>query len=213
MSPAGGVGSGAVTLTAALNTGGRRTATATIAGQVVSVSQGPSGPSDLRVTRVAGNQVTLRWSWEGGSTAGFVVAGGIASGQTLATLPTGSATPTFTFTAPTGSFFVRVHTVEDAAMQRPSNEVPLVVNVPTAPSAPANLLATVSDSRLDLTWTNTFGGGAPTGVTLQVSGAAMAAFPLGLADSVLVRRRAAGHVRPCRGGQQRRRNRPGRRTP
>lgn len=182
VSQTGGVGSGSVTLTATLNTGGLRTATATIAGQVVAVSQASGAPSDLRVTRVAGNQVTLQWSWEGGPTAGFVVAGGIASGQTLATLPTGSASPIFTFTAPTGRFFVRVHTTEDAAMQRPSNEVPLVVNVPAVPSAPANLLGTVDGNRLDLAWTNTYGGGAPAGVVLQVTGAVDATFPLGLAE-------------------------------
>jgi hypothetical protein len=110
------------------------------------------------------------------------VAGGAQPGQTFATLPTGSASPIFTFTAPTGAFFVRVHAAEDAAFARPSNEVPLVVNLPLAPSPPVNLLGTVSGSHLDLAWTNTFGGGAPTGVTLRVTGAATTALPLGLTE-------------------------------
>jgi hypothetical protein len=57
---------------------------------------------------------------------------------------------------------VRVHEAEDTAFERPSNEVPLVVNLPVAPSPPAHLLATISGNRLDRAWTNTFRGGAPT---------------------------------------------------
>jgi hypothetical protein len=182
VSAAGGIGSGGVTVTAAANPGGTRTATVTIAGHTVSVSQGQASPFDLRVTHVAGNLVTLRWSWSGPTTAGFVVAGGVQPGQTLATLPAGSASPIFTFTAPTGAFFVRVHAADDTAFVRPSNEVPLVVNLPVAPSPPVNLLGTVSGNRLDLAWTNTFGGGAPTAVTLQVTGAATAALPLALTE-------------------------------
>jgi hypothetical protein len=179
VSPSSGAGSGTVTLTAAANAGETRTAAATIAGHTVTVSQGRDIPSDLRVTRVDGNLVTLRWSWSGPATSGFVVAGGLHPGQTLATLPTGSDYPIYTFIAPTGSFFVRVHAAEDTAFERPSNEVPLIVNVPVAPSAPANLLGTISGNRVDLAWTNTFGGGAPAGVTLQVSGSVTTAFPLG----------------------------------
>jgi hypothetical protein len=36
-----------------------------------------------------------------------------------------------------------VHAADDTAFERPSNEVPLVVNVPAPPSAPSNLLATI----------------------------------------------------------------------
>jgi hypothetical protein len=139
-------------------------------------------PFDLRVVRVDGNLVTLRWSWNGPPVPGFVVAGGMQRGQTLATLPTGSGSPIYTFTAPTGSFFVRVHAADDAALERPSNEVPLVVNLPVTPSPPANLLATIDGNRVDLAWTNTFGGGPPAGVTLQVTGAVTGSFPLGLTE-------------------------------
>lgn len=180
--PATGVGSTAVTLTAAANSGATRTATMTIAGQTVSVTQGTSGPSGLRVTRVDGSQVTMQWAYDGPATAGFVLAAGLGSGQTVVAVPTGSASPIVTLAAPPGRFYVRVHLAEDVTRQSPSNEVVLVVGVPEAPSAPSGLLGTSAGSRLDLTWTNTFEGGAPAGVTLLVSGAVSAALPLGLTD-------------------------------
>ena len=57
------------------------------------------------------------------------------------------------------------------------------VNVPVAPSAPANLLGLVDSTTLTLAWTNTYLGGAPTNVALIVSGALNGAAPLGLTDS------------------------------
>jgi hypothetical protein len=79
---------------------------------------------------------------------------------------------------------VRVYAADDTAFERPSNEVPLIVSLPIRPSAPANLLATVSGNRVDLAWTNTFTGGAPTGLVLNVSGAVNTSLPIAVAESV-----------------------------
>ena len=48
---------------------------------------------------------------DGPAPTGYVIEGGIAPGEVLASIPTGSAYPIYTFTAPTGSFYVRVYTL------------------------------------------------------------------------------------------------------
>ncbi len=119
-------------------------------------------PTGLRVSSVVGNIVTLSWTPPGfGPTpTGYVLEGGVSPGSVLASLPLGP-TPSLTFGAPNGSFFVRIHTLAGADRSAASNEVP----------------------SLTLAWRNTFGGGAPTGLVLDVSGALAASLPLGLADS------------------------------
>lgn len=166
----------------AVNNGGPgNVATVTIA---VAGPTTPLPPSDLVTRSVRGNTVELRWltPTRGPAPTGFVLEGGVAPGQVLASIPTGSLSPTFTFTAPSGSFYVRVHALNGAFKSVASNEVLVHVNVPVAPSAPANLLGLVNGSTLALAWTNTYAGGAPTSVTLNVSGAVSASLPLGLTD-------------------------------
>lgn len=137
-------------------------------------------PAGLYVSSVVGHTVTLRWvpHAAGPPPSGFVLQGGIRPGEELVSMPTGSAYPIFTFTAPGGSFHARVRAVAGGAVSPPSNEVRLHVNVPVAPSAPADLTGMVNGSTVALSWRNTFGGGAPTGFLLDVSGALTATLPL-----------------------------------
>ena len=100
----------------------------------------------------------------------------------LASIPTGSQSPIFTFVAPTGSFHVRMHGQLAADRSPASNEVPLHVNVPVPPSAPANLLGLVNGSTLDLAWKNTFGGGPASGLIVDVTGSVNTSLPLGLTE-------------------------------
>ena len=72
---------------------------------------------------------------------------------------------------PSGSFCARVHTVSNAGLSDPSNEVLFHVGVPVAPSTPADLVGVVASSRVALAWRNTFTGGAPSSLVLDVSGA------------------------------------------
>lgn len=140
----------------------------------------PPPPSGLHVASIVGRLVTLRWTppLTGGLPAGYVLEGGISPGQVLASFSTGSSYPIYTFTAPTGSFFIRIRAVYGATPGPVSNEVALHVNVPVVPSTPTNLLGLVNGSTLDLTWKSTFGGGAPTGMMLDVSGAANVSLPV-----------------------------------
>lgn len=98
--------------------------------------------------------------------------GGLVPGQVLVSLPvSGALTTTLTFTAPTGVFYLRVHAVAGTIRSGPSNEIKIHVTVPVAPSAPTGLLGLAHGSSLALAWPNTFEGGSPTGVVLDVTGA------------------------------------------
>jgi hypothetical protein len=128
------------------------------------------------VSSVVGNTVTVSWSLPSGgvSPTGYILEGGVTPGSVLASLATGSTATTYTFTAPTGSYYIRLYSVASGVRSSASNEVLLLVGVaapPSAPSAPSNLTATVSGSSLALSWVNTSAGGAPTGINLDVTGA------------------------------------------
>ncbi len=137
----------------------------------------------LKVTSVVGNTVSISWTPPafGLTPTGYVLEGGLSPGSVLASLPLGPA-PLVTFTAPSGSFFIRIHTLAGASRSSASNEVPLHVTTAVAPSAPANLLGAVDGSSLTLAWANTYGGGAPTGAIVDVTGAVAVSLPLGLVD-------------------------------
>lgn len=144
-------------------------------------------PTGLRVTSIVGNLVTFRWNAPlvGPGPTTYVIEGGTTPGGVLAGVPTGSTAPIATLPLPAGSFYIRVHTVAGASKSVASNEVLVLVNpqVPTPPSAPVTLLGTVATSRLGLTWHNTFNGGAPTGIVLDVTGPVSASVPLPLTNS------------------------------
>ncbi len=145
----------------------------------------PDPPTDLVVASVTGNTVTLAWKAPAsGTPTGYVLEGGLSPGSVLASIPTGSTATTFTSNAPSGVFFVRVHAMSGNLRSAASNEIQLVVNTPLPPSAPAALLGMVNGSKLALSWTNTFQGGAPTALQLNVTGAQAATIPLAMSDTM-----------------------------
>jgi hypothetical protein len=150
----------------------------------VGTPAGPLPPSALQVVNVAGSTVTMRWTPPqiGPAPTAYLIEGGSTPGSVEASI-VAPATPVFTFTAPTGSFFVRARSIAGGEQSAPSNEVPLFVNVPVVPSAPQSLLALVNDTTVALSWHNTFGGGAPVNLVLDVSGALTTSIPLGVTDS------------------------------
>ncbi|MCC7124471.1 MAG: M36 family metallopeptidase [Acidobacteria bacterium] len=156
-------------------------------GFVSLVTSGPptiQAPYNLRVDNVSGTTVTLRWDQPsiGPAATAFVLEGGISPGEVLASIPTGHLGSTFTFAAPVGSFYIRMHAMQGATKSPASNEVRLHVAVPVAPSAPANLLGTALGSNLALAWKNTFLGGAPTGLVLDVTGSLTTSIPIGVSE-------------------------------
>jgi choice-of-anchor C domain-containing protein len=155
---------------------------------VVVVSQPPSAqpPTDLYAYAILGNLVTLRWTPPvlGPAPTGYVLEGGVTPGQVLASIPTGSPYPIYSFIAPTGSFYVRVHAATAAGRSAASNEIRIHVNVPVAPSPPSGLVGLVNGSTLDLAWRNTYAGGAASALMLDVTGSFTGSFTLGLTDHV-----------------------------
>ncbi len=151
------------------------------------LSLAPSLPSNLRVNSVIGNLVQLRWDPPVGvAPPQYIVEGGITPGVPLASFGTGSGAPIFTFAAPSGVFWVRVRAGEVGGQSLPTAAVPLIVGVPVAPSAPAHFTATVAGSALNVSWRNTFGGGAPDTVVVDVTGSAAGTLPLGTSGAVNV---------------------------
>jgi probable HAF family extracellular repeat protein len=144
-------------------------------------------PTDLYAYSIIGNIVTLRWNppVSGPRPTGYTVEGGVSPGEVLAVIPTGSAYPIYTFTAPTGSFYVRVHSLAGADKSAASREIRLHVRVPIPPSAPASLTSMVDGSAVNLAWRNTFAGGAAETVYLEAvpTGGAPMFFPLGVSDT------------------------------
>jgi hypothetical protein len=166
----------------AINSAGDGVASARV---IAIAGAGPDTPSGLVTTSVTGNLVTLEWAPPsiGLVPATYVVEGGMRPGEVLASAPTGSAAPRFTFVAPTGAFYVRVHAVAGGVRSGPSNEILLVVNLSAPPSAPAGLLGLVNGANAALSWTNTFGGGAPASLWLIVTGAVDTVLPLPMGET------------------------------
>ena len=142
-------------------------------------------PTGLFASSIIGNRLTLKWTPPtfGPAPTGYVIEGGISPGETLATVPVTGATPTITFDAPPGSFYLRVYTVAGATRSRSSGEIRVHINAPTAPSVPANLLGLASGSTVSLAWRNTFGGGMPTSLVLDVTGSLNTSLPLPMGDT------------------------------
>jgi hypothetical protein len=143
-------------------------------------------PTGLIVTSLAGNTVTLQWKAPliGPGVAMYVLEGGTIPGQVIASMPTGSADPKVTFVAPAGSYYVRIHSVSHTgARSRASSEIRIYIDVPSGPTAPTNLLGVVNGGSVGLSWRNTFGGGAPTNIMLDVTGGITTSLAIGLSES------------------------------
>ncbi len=177
----GFAGSDSFTYRAVSAGGNGNVATVTIA---VAPPTNVQAPYNFRVDSIVGNTVTLRWDALpiGPQASTFILEGGAAPGQVLASIPTGNPAPIYTIVAPTGSWFIRMRGQLGSDTSAVSNEVPLFVNVPVTPSAPSSLTGLVNSSTLDLSWKNTFGGGAPSGMVLDVTGSATVSLPMGVTD-------------------------------
>lgn len=159
---------------------------ATVTITVSAVPTTPQAPTALYAASVVGNTLTLRWTppASGPAPTGYILEGGVSPGEVLASIPTGSAAPIYTIVAPTGSFYVRMYTQTAAGRSAAaSNEIRVHVNVPVPPSAPANLLGMVNGSTIALAWKNTFAGGAPSDVLLDVTGTLAATLSVGPGES------------------------------
>ena len=141
-------------------------------------------PTNLTATSIVGNTVTIAWTAPANSITptGYLLEGGVSPGEVLASVATGGTATTYTFAAPTGAFYIRLHAVASGARSVASNEIRIFVNVPAPPSAPTNLLGLAVGSSLQLAWKNTAAGGTPTGVIVDVTGSLVGSLSLPLAE-------------------------------
>ena len=155
------------------------------ADEYASAPAGLNPPTGLMVTSNGGNSVTLAWTPPAGGVTptGYLLEGGMSPGSTMASVPSGGTTPTISFVAPSGIYYVRVHAIAGGTKSAASNEVQLLVNMTAPPAAPTGLLGLANGDQLSLTWRNAAGGSAATGVMIDVSGAANSSIPLALSDS------------------------------
>ena len=142
-------------------------------------------PADLRLVSIVGNSVTISWTEPQDSLrpTGYLLEGGVSPGSVLASVPTDLTRTTFSFGAPSGAFYIRVHAVSDALKSAASNEVPIFVNVPGPPAQPVNLLGLADGSQLQLAWQNAGGNSAPTSIALDVTGSVTASLTLPATES------------------------------
>ncbi len=141
-------------------------------------------PTNLTVESVVGQVVTVRFNppTDGTTPTGYVLFGGVVPDVYLASIPTGSAAPIFTFTAPVGSFYIAVHALLPDGFGPTSDRVRLHVGVPVIPSPPVALTALANGSAVALSWKNTYGGGPPADIVLDVTGPVTTSLRLGLAE-------------------------------
>ncbi len=145
-------------------------------------------PTGLTAAYINGNMLTLRWTPPsiGPAPTGYLLEGGLSPAQPIATLPTGSPAAQFTFAAPSGSFFIRLRAMSGGQLSLPSNEIRVYVNVPQRPSPPTNFQAAVKSTSMWLAWRNTYAGGAPTSLAMDVTGGFTTTMPLPFGESFSV---------------------------
>lgn len=143
----------------------------------------PQPPTDFRVARVDGRDVTFVWTapTTGPTPFGYQLEGGLAPGQTLGVIPAGTG-EAVRLTLPVGAFYVRLRTLTLPGLSTPSPDIAIQVGLANPPSAPASLVGMASGGRLGLAWTPTFDGGVPTTAVLDVTGAFVGSLNLGGTD-------------------------------
>lgn len=144
-------------------------------------------PTGVAVSAQSGAVVTVSWRAPliGPAPTGYILEGGVRPGEVLAQLPASGTAPTLTFQAPPGAYYIRVRTVSGAGISRPSSEIRLYVGSHSGPTAPRSLNGYGRGNSLVLTWTNTFGGGEPTGAAVDVAqnGARLTSIPMPLTNT------------------------------
>jgi predicted phage tail protein len=144
----------------------------------------PNAPANLGST-VSGDLVTLNWTAPatGCAVTGYAVVAGSAPGLAdLAVINVGAVT-SLSVTAPAGTYFVRVVSLNSFGMSPASNEITVVSTGPcnTPPSAPSNLTAQMLGNVVTLNWTAAAGGCPPAGFVVQ-AGSASGASDVALVD-------------------------------
>jgi hypothetical protein len=127
-------------------------------------------PENLQVASVAGTTVRLQWTPPAGPAPdGYVLEGGLAPGETIATVPTG-ALPVLELAPSAGRYYVRVRGNVGGALSAPSNEVQIRPGLADPPSPPDSLVGLADGDTVHLAWRNTFEGGPVSAIGVYANG-------------------------------------------
>ena len=142
-------------------------------------------PTDFAVSAIVDGVVTFRWNGpvSGPAPAAFLLTGGLAPGQTLASLPIDAGHRLIAVRLAPGTYYARLYTQADAGLSVASNEVRVMVNVPAAPASPTGVIGLADGATVTLAWTPSFAGGTALASVLEVSGATTLSLPLGAASA------------------------------
>jgi transglutaminase-like putative cysteine protease len=138
----------------------------------------PHPPRNFQVTVVESQAVTLTWINDRPNEPpdAYVIEGGFAAGETWATASIPGTATSATFVLPNGVYFARLRAVHDGVPTEASNEVEVIVGPLRRPSAPEDVAALALRSDVALTWRNSYEGGAPAEILLDVTGAIQETF-------------------------------------
>ena len=145
-------------------------------------------PTGLRVASLVGNVVTFRWDAPafGPAPTGFVLEAGLTPGTVVASLPLG-VVPSFTVGSPSASVLrARPHAGRGRPQCGVQSRSRCTSERPCRRRHPPICWRRCLGDALTLAWTNTFGGAAPTGLVIDVSGAATGSLPIGVSDTFAV---------------------------
>ncbi|HUU35984.1 MAG TPA: hypothetical protein VMW48_18090 [Vicinamibacterales bacterium] len=163
-------GASTITLTAS---DGSLTATTSFV-VTVALSSVPSPPQNLTATVIRN---TLVFTWQAPVSAatepvtGYRLEAGLTPGGLLGALALGD-TLTYTLTAPSGVYYLRVRAQTPAGVSAASNEVRVAAGDAEPPLAPQALLATVQGTAVTLQWTENPLGPVIAGYQVQAGTAA-----------------------------------------
>lgn len=148
----------------------------------------PDAPVQLSVDAVRGNLVALRWDWppQAAPPDGYVIEGGFAPGEVAGSLAVGNGTTTAELALPPGVYFIRTFAVEGGVRSAASNEVRVSVGVAELPSRPEDFRGLAVGHGITLSWRQTFDGGTPSDVLLDVEGPVSGTFPIPPTESFRV---------------------------
>jgi predicted phage tail protein len=113
----------------------------------------PNPPTGLTATVRSNRYVDLQWQAPSGTISGYRIEVGRATGQSdVTTINTGTGTTYTISSLSTGTYYIRVRSVNSSGSSAPSNEVTATLGT-SGPNPPVNLRATVTNGTvIALTW-------------------------------------------------------------
>lgn len=149
-------------------------------GPALAVAQSaPEAPAQLSVDSVQGQVVSLSWDPpQAAPPDGYLLEGGFGPDEVAGSLALGNGTTATQVALPPGVYFIRTFAIAHGMRSAASNEVRVSVGVPEQPSRPEEFKGLAVGRGVTLSWRQTFDGGAPSQVLLDVEGPITGSFPI-----------------------------------